>query len=257
MPTLICLKGCIRFPIDPPFFSLKDTYLLSYWPSFVSSVMYPFCRPWCDPTASPPTHTQKPEERPKNADGKLERKDTVAYTEYGAKGKVTPYLMKKLKTLQASIYVFSICPQSLSCISYLSYSVFWSTCIYCCDVRQTNSFLTTSRRCGRMLTTILVARAIAQGNDLQRGRAWFVCVVWCLVWWLSGWGGAACFEIKALHYLKCLRFANIELQVCRLRKFEGLNVWVSEHTPNLSFWHVWFILHTCNLGFWTCRTLEV
>ena len=56
---------------------------------------------------SPPhTHTQKPEERSKNADGKLERKDTVAYTEYGAKGKVTPYLMKKLKTLQASIHVF-------------------------------------------------------------------------------------------------------------------------------------------------------
>jgi hypothetical protein len=48
-------------------------------------------------------------------------------------------------------------------------------------------------------------------------------------------GGAACFEIKALQNLKCLRFANIELQVCRLRKFEGLNVWVSEHTPNLSF----------------------
>jgi hypothetical protein len=53
-----CLKGCICFPIDPPFFSLKDTYLLSYWPSFVSSVMYPFCRPWCDPTAPPP-HTHR------------------------------------------------------------------------------------------------------------------------------------------------------------------------------------------------------
>ena len=48
-------------------------------------------------------------------------------------------------------------------------------------------------------------------------------------------GGAACFEIKALHYLKCLRFANIELPVCRLRKLEGLSVWVSEHMPNLSF----------------------
>jgi hypothetical protein len=54
-----------------------------------------------------------------------------------------------------------------------------------------------------------------------------------MVVWVGG--GAACFEIKALQNLKCLRFANIELQVCRLRKFEGLNVWVSEHTPNLSF----------------------
>jgi hypothetical protein len=26
MPTLICLKGCIRFPIDPPFFILKDVF---------------------------------------------------------------------------------------------------------------------------------------------------------------------------------------------------------------------------------------
>ena len=137
---------------------------------------------------SPPTHTQKPEESSKNADGKLERKDTVAYTEYGAKGKLTPYLMKQLKTLQASIYVFYICPQSLSCISYSSYSVFWSTCIYCCDVRQTNSFLTTSRRCGKMLTKILMASAIARHRSATRQGMLCVCCLMpgMMVVWVGG-----------------------------------------------------------------------